>query len=38
VPSMHGWRAEVFGNDAMQLCEGKIALTTRGSSVRIVVL
>ncbi len=38
VGSMRGWRAVVFGNDAMRLCEGKIALTTQGSSVRIVQL
>ncbi len=31
-----GWRAEVFGNDAMRLCEGKVALAADGSSVKIV--
>ena len=38
VPSLKGWRGEVFGEDAMQLVEGKIALTTEGNSVRIVPL
>ncbi len=38
VPSLKGWRGEVFGADAMQLVEGKIALTTEGNSVRIVPL
>ena len=31
-----GWRSEVFGNDAKDLCEGKIALSASGSSVKIV--
>ncbi len=38
VPSMRGWRAEVFGNDALRLCEGKIALGCVGSGVKIVSL
>jgi ribonuclease D len=36
VPAMRGWRREVFGNDALRLCEGKIALTARGSNVEVV--
>ncbi|MGR3292066.1 MAG: ribonuclease D, partial [Paracoccaceae bacterium] len=36
--SLSGWRAEVFGNDAILLCDGKIALTAKGSSVRVVEL
>ena len=31
-----GWRSEVFGNDARDLCDGKIALSASGSSVKIV--
>jgi ribonuclease D len=31
-----GWRSEVFGNDAKDLCEGKVALSASGSSVKIV--
>ncbi|MCO4825896.1 MAG: ribonuclease D [Amylibacter sp.] len=31
-----GWRSEVFGNDAKDLCDGKIALSASGSSVKIV--
>lgn len=38
LSSLRGWRAEVFGADALRLCEGKIALTTDGSAVRIVTL
>ncbi len=36
VPAMKGWRLEVFGNDALRLCEGKIALTAMGSDVKVV--
>ena len=36
VPALSGWRREVFGTDALRLCEGKIALTARGSDVVVV--
>jgi ribonuclease D len=26
VPALHGWRAEVFGRDALALCEGRLAI------------
>jgi ribonuclease D len=35
---LHGWRREVFGADALRLCEGEIALACKGSDVRIVPL
>ncbi|MGA9412073.1 MAG: ribonuclease D [Roseobacter sp.] len=38
VPALRGWRHEVFGEDALRLCEGKIALAADGASVRIVAL
>jgi ribonuclease D len=38
VPALKGWRHEVFGEDAMRLCNGEIALGVQGSSVRIVSL
>ncbi|GFE50376.1 ribonuclease D [Roseobacter cerasinus] len=38
VAALHGWRKEVFGADALRLCEGKIALAADGSDVRIVAL
>ncbi|WP_298835685.1 ribonuclease D [uncultured Roseobacter sp.] len=38
VPALSGWRLEVFGTDALRLCEGKIALAADGSDVRIVSL
>jgi ribonuclease D len=33
-----GWRSEVFGDDAKDLCEGRIALSANGSSVEIIRL
>ncbi|NIZ12426.1 ribonuclease D [Phaeobacter sp. HF9A] len=36
VPALHGWRLEVFGADALRLCEGKIALAAKGQQVKVV--
>lgn len=36
LPALKGWRAEVFGKDALRLAEGEIALSARGGAVRIV--
>ena len=36
VAALHGWRAEVFGQDALRLCRGEIALTARGQSVKVI--
>jgi ribonuclease D len=36
APALRGWRAEVFGNDALRLCRGEIALSAKGSAVRVV--
>lgn len=38
VDALHGWRAEAFGDDAMRLCRGEIALSAKGSEVRVVRL
>ncbi|MFN4194040.1 MAG: ribonuclease D [Tabrizicola sp.] len=38
VPALSGWRREVFGEDAMRLCKGEIALSAKGSEVRVVQL
>ena len=38
IAALHGWRAEVFGDEALRLCEGKIALAAEGSSVRVIAL
>ncbi|MFA3915703.1 ribonuclease D [Ruegeria hyattellae] len=38
VPALSGWRYEVFGEDALRLCDGQIALSAKGQSVRVVAL
>ena len=38
LPALHGWRLEVFGSDALRLCDGKIALAAKGQTVRTVEL
>ena len=38
LPSLKGWRKEVFGTDALRLCDGQIALAANGSAVKIVEL
>ena len=36
--ALTGWRAEVFGDDALSLCRGEIALAAKGHEVRVVRL
>ncbi|NAZ36188.1 ribonuclease D [Rubellimicrobium sp. CFH 75288] len=38
LPALQGWRREVFGEDALRLCEGKVGLAARGQSVVTVNL
>ncbi|WP_058316175.1 ribonuclease D [Cognatishimia activa] len=38
VPSLKGWRREVFGEDALRLCDGQIALSAKGSNIKIIQL
>ncbi|SLN62742.1 Ribonuclease D [Roseovarius litorisediminis] len=38
VPALRGWRNDVFGQDALRLCNGEIALSVKGSSVQTVEL
>lgn len=38
VPALNGWRREAFGEDAMRLCKGEIALSAKGHEVRVVQL
>jgi ribonuclease D len=38
VPAMQGWRRELFGEDALALKQGRIALSVAGKQVRIVQL
>jgi ribonuclease D len=37
-PAFKGWRREVFGEDALRLCKGEVALAAKGGRVRIVDL
>jgi ribonuclease D len=38
VEALQGWRLEAFGDDALRLCRGEIALTAKGAEVRVVRL
>jgi ribonuclease D len=38
VELMKGWRREAFGEDALRLCRGEVALAAKGNEVRVVVL
>jgi len=38
APALHGWRAEVFGNDALRLCKGELALAVKGERVEVIAL
>lgn len=38
VEALTGWRKEAFGDDALSLCRGEIALSAKGSEVRVVRL
>lgn len=38
VAALSGWRREVFGDEALRLCDGEIALAAKGSRVQIVQL
>ena len=34
--ALRGWRKEVFGDDALRLCDGEIALAAKGSRVTVI--
>jgi ribonuclease D len=36
VPALHGWRREVFGEDALALKQGRVALGVSGRRVRLI--
>jgi ribonuclease D len=38
VAALSGWRNEAFGEDAMRLCKGEIALSAKGNEVRVIRL
>ena len=35
-PALHGWRREAFGEDALRLKRGELALVLDGAQVRVV--
>nr|WP_255618426.1 ribonuclease D [Roseibaca sp. Y0-43] len=38
APALKGWRAEVFGRDALRLCNGELALAVKGERVEVIAL
>ena len=36
VTALTGWRFEIFGEDALKLCNGEIALAAKGNDVILV--
>lgn len=38
MAALNGWRRDVFGEDAIRLCDGEIALATKGKSIITVSL
>ena len=38
IPALHGWRREVFGDAALALKDGRIALGASGREVRLIPL
>ncbi|ETX27330.1 ribonuclease D [Roseivivax isoporae] len=38
VPALKGWRREVFGEEALKLCDGRIALSAKGRTIQVIAL
>ncbi|WP_417248726.1 ribonuclease D [Celeribacter sp.] len=38
VAALRGWRAEVFGDDALRLCNGEVGLAVKGQKVDVITL
>ena len=38
INALHGWRFEVFGKSALELCDSKIGLSVQGNKVKIIKL
>ena len=36
IPALRGWRREVFGEDALRLCDGRVGLAAKGKQVQII--
>ena len=38
VPALHGWRRELYGDDALALKHGRLAITADGGALRVIEL
>jgi ribonuclease D len=38
VPVLKGWRHDIFGRDALRLCDGQVAITWKGKSLKVIDL
>lgn len=38
LPCLSGWRAEIFGADALRLCQGELALAVKGQQVKVIAV
>jgi ribonuclease D len=38
IPALHGWRRDVFGEDALALKAGRIGLAVAGKGIKIIPL
>ena len=38
LPSLKGWRMDIFGSDALRLCEGRVGLAVKGNKVKLFEL
>ena len=36
VPALSGWRHQIFGREALELCDGKVGLVLQGKNIRTV--
>ena len=36
VAALHGWRGEIFGEDALRLCRGELGLVVRDGEVTVI--
>jgi ribonuclease D len=36
IPALHGWRLEIFGNDALALKQGRIAIGVAGRRIKLI--
>ena len=36
VPALSGWRHQVFGSEALELCDGKVGLVLQGKNITTI--